>query len=191
MPARGGHAPHLPQPLDSRRFNTRARARRARKTLLAQTLARWFQHTCPREAGTLVSSLNLLYIFVSTHVPARGGHLPCRTQRHRRPRFNTRARARRAPPTEKDGAFFRGFNTRARARRAHGKSRRQQPQANRFNTRARARRALGQPVRGWLWGCFNTRARARRAPIKTTWVKVRHVVSTHVPARGGHPRRYP
>ena len=60
---------------DNSRFNTRARARRARMATLIRLAKTPFQHTCPREAGTNPHGINYDNWFVSTHVPARGGHL--------------------------------------------------------------------------------------------------------------------
>ena len=77
-------------------FNTRARARRAPLVAPSAVINWLFQHTCPREAGTNAGCLFKSYPLVSTHVPARGGHLNHSDIACRNRSFNTRARARRA-----------------------------------------------------------------------------------------------
>ena len=77
-------------------FNTRARARRAQQTAVFVIRDDGFQHTCPREAGTRGHGNAQFPTVVSTHVPARGGHQNWQVYSQVMPSFNTRARARRA-----------------------------------------------------------------------------------------------
>ena len=74
VPARGGHIPHANTNAAMASFNTRARARRALDRLIVIRGEVWLQHTCPREAGTLLKCCFVHEPVASTHVPARGGH---------------------------------------------------------------------------------------------------------------------
>ena len=170
-----------------------------------------FQHTCPREAGTHYCADDYSGELVSTHVPARGGHPHHpRAQPHQQ-RFNTRARARRAPPA--NNPQWRGcrVSTHVPARGGHQPIRTHDRQLARFNTRARARRALSRilfilipllfqhtcpreagtvtvvatnRVPGFQHTCPREAGTKCDGDISSFFT-----VSTHVPARGGHSPR--
>ena len=122
-----------------------------------------FQHTCPREAGTRAIFAPDIGHKVSTHAPARGGHrrlLPCKSTGQR---FNTRARARRAPH---------------RSRLAIITSQFQHTCPREAGTYGRSRCTTNTPFQHTC---------PREAGTKGGGLLgLAIIVSTHVPARGGH-----
>ena len=187
MPARGGHiiirdmiiiivsfntrararrARYLPtSSKTTARFNTRARARRARFKTSFKRGIKMFQHTCPREADTadLAELLNATFGFQHT-CPREAG-----------------------TSVMLWGAVLLAFQHTCPREAGTPYDYDCSPLLSRFNTRARARRALANF--GFLclsFFSFNTRARARRAPAQAICADFGNLVSTHVPARGGH-----
>ena len=232
VPARGGHASRSGKRQYTTSFNTRARARRARRFQaplwldkavsthvpargghhqkpLNNQICNTFQHTCPREAGTADGCLHHAVDGVSTHVPARGGH-PVKFLyiskpngfQHTCPReagtctkldflrlsicFNTRARARRAHRAPYLDGHHRAVSTHVPARGGHFKHLPPPTIISRFNTRARARRApVGDYADDYI--CMFQHTCPREAGTFSHSVHFNpSLVSTHVPARGGH-----
>ena len=164
VPARGGHRATVYQSTGIISFNTRARTRRALSTCMTVMLKTRFQHTCPREAGTQYRFLLRLYIWVSTHVPARGGHKIGLISSYISHRAFQHTCPREAGTLEENqtGAITL-VSTHVPARGGHSIPVSSSSLYLGFNTRARARRAQNWLVWVASIGCFNTRARARRA----------------------------
>ena len=188
VPARGGHRTKTRSTGSRRRFNSRARTRRALKEWKGKVDLVMFQLTCPHEAGTFKRCMvpccasdsfnsrartrrarptargRLLDVLVSTHVPARGGHHSVSLYVNWIQRFNSRARTRRAPMSS-----------------IHRKC----PNWFQLTCPHEAGTTLLMTAHTNS-SSFNSRARTRRARRKGDTIFLVILVSTHVPARGGH-----